>query len=138
MLELKCVSSLIQIIFKFMAHYGAYGASGQGAGAEKKTLLEMQPAELRQRCSLRVIQYVDMICKFSLEQETSRGEPYEQIQRKIEAARQAKVRQRLRMTGNKGEKAAKGNDEEDDEDPEDKKAMAKLHANFMEQSEIVG
>ena len=100
-------------------------------------MLEMQPAELRQRCVLRVIQYVDMICKFSLEQETSRGEPYEQIQRKIEAARQAKVRQRLRMTGNKGEKGQKGNDEDDDEDPEDKKSMAKLHANFMEQSEIV-
>ena len=40
-------------------------------------------------------------------------------------------------TGNKGEKGQKGNDDDDDEDPEDKKVMAKLHANFMEQSEIV-
>ena len=39
--------------------------------------------------------------------------------------------------GNKGEKGPKSNDEDDDEDPEDKKAMAKLHANFTEQSEIV-
>ena len=64
MLELKCVSTLITVIFKFMAHYGS---SAQGSAAEKKSLLEMQPAELRQKCSLRVIQYVDMICKFSLE-----------------------------------------------------------------------
>ena len=84
MLELKCISTLIEVIFKFVAHFSS---SAQGQSNGRKSLLELQPAELRQKSSLRVIQYIDMICEFSLDEEKRRGESYEEIQRKIEAAR---------------------------------------------------
>ena len=84
MLELKCISTLIEVIFKFMAHFSS---SVQGQSNGRKSLLELQPAELRQKSSLRVIEYIDMICKFSLDEERRRGESHEEIQRKIEAAR---------------------------------------------------
>ena len=85
MLELKCISTLIEVIFKFMAHFSSSSVQGQSNG--RKSLLELQPAELRQKSSLRVIEYIDMICKFSLDEEKRRGESHEEIQRKIEAAR---------------------------------------------------
>ena len=52
MLQLKCISTLVEVIFKFMAHFSS---SVQGQSNGGKTLLELQPAELRQRSSLRVI-----------------------------------------------------------------------------------
>ena len=77
MLTLKCIKALISTIYAFMG----------GNGENNSALLQAVAAKNKQLLPLLVqknINFIDLICSFSIEEEKERGESYDEIQKRLE------------------------------------------------------
>ena len=136
-LELKAIMSLLSTLFNFFEHHSETQQAAN-AGLEQPnaivSLMSAQSKEIRQACALKVINLIDNVCKFSIEQETKRGESIEDINKSIEKAKLKKQRDKLKMIVNAKRPQ---NDDEDDGDSEEKKKRDQLLVSFKEQADIV-
>ena len=126
-LELKVIRSLISTIYKFIGHFNDMSKlveqenSQSGQPVVKQGLMELQSTEVRHACVLKLIKFIDAICSHSIEQEKTRGESYEAIQKKIEQAKAKKQREKMRVLINK--KSQDNSPDEDEQDSEEKKLL---------------
>lgn len=119
MLTLKCLGDLISIVQKLIS--------------ERVSIIGNLP---RGKIISRILEYIEMICDFSLQKEIARGESFEQILRRIDNAKLKKTRQKMLMSGNKAD--TKKNEEQDnDVDSDDKKLHQNMLKQFKDQAEVV-
>lgn len=127
-LELVCIKTLLEITFRLM-----YMASLKKGGAG----LEMQETALLRQIVLKVLRYIQLICQFSIKQETERGESIETIESRIAEVKLRKDRYKLMIKGNKADNVKKQDEDDADDTNEDKKLLQALTDTFKNQTEIL-
>ena len=89
LLELVCVKTLLEILYRFQSIASAAKLTNG------KSLLESQDPELLKQIVLKIVKYIDLICKFSIQEELERGQSFEVIEKRIENAKLRKNRYKL-------------------------------------------
>lgn len=126
-LEIHCLKTLLEIIFKLLL----------STGAKKLALLESQDKALLHLITLKVLRFIQLIAQFSIKEESARGESIEAIEQRIAQTKLRKYRQKMLMKGNKVDDKKKSADEEEDEVNEDKKLIMALQTGFNSQIDIL-
>lgn len=122
-LELVCIKTLLEIIFKLML---MSGLKKQGV-----TILEMQDTVLLKQIVLKVLRYIQLICQFTIKEEAQRGESIETIESRIAEVKLRKDRYKLMIKGNKADNVKKQDEDDADDTNEDKKLLQSLQATFQ-------
>ena len=73
------IKSLITVTFKLINHFNETQQQMAAHGHAYQHLLQLQSKESRAECTHKVIHLIDAICKYSIEQESARGESVEDI-----------------------------------------------------------